>query len=308
MEFITSVVVMVPGSQLAQYQAMNSSIPITFLDENIVTGKHASTISTMDHQLRNYFLRNELIKQASVDEEFIMSDDDARPIRDIDFSEFKDNDRYCSYYFHDLSFWKYGSNPFDIGQQNTHQVLNQLGFPTLSYASHMPQIIDKGIFLEAGAFFNQYRERFSLCEWATYFNYSHKYYPEKFLPPARYITLCWPESPTCWPKIAQTNGYGFENYTPKLYGDGGPFQDMSMIANSEDVFMQKLILWHQYEIRSINGSWPEKNIIKKLIQFMRYCIYKLSLSDSLSTQSLLIDAKIRALLIAYEKDSQNDHK
>ena len=58
-----------------------------------------------DHAYRNYFLRCLAISRPEVDHEFIMSDDDYRPMERIDESFFVRDSRYQAYYFYDLDQW-----------------------------------------------------------------------------------------------------------------------------------------------------------------------------------------------------------
>lgn len=261
MEFVSDVVVCVPDQQLNEFEAdkakLEPRIPIRIFGQNkVLTNAERSTLDTLDHQQKNYLLRTRLARLNEIDAQFIMSDDDARPLKKIDRTLFLEDEKYHHYYFHDLARWKHNRTDFDRGQLNTHAVLNQTDLPHLSYASHMPQIIDKDLFVESARFFKDFALQHSLCEWSCYFNYAYSHYPEKFHLPSTYLTLCWPEHPLAWkPGVEATQLY-FENFTPSLYQQGGIFHQLSEPNNHSRIpeeqlarnNVQKVILWKSYVI------------------------------------------------------------
>jgi len=252
MPFVDEVVIVIPGSTRPGFDNVNDLFPAVFIhDESLVQADRKS----LDHQTRDYLLRAALSGHSAIAEEFIMSDDDYRPLAMIDAASFKENGKYHSYYFYDLADWIYNETDFDIGQQNTCQVMKYLKFPHLSYASHMPQIVRKDILGESKERFSAYSARHSLCEWSTYFNYAHRYHPELFHPAQPYKTLCWPDCVTCWPKAIEPEEYLFENFSPRLYGKGGPFSDFAAPdTGSDDQRFAKILAWYRHEISTLQGS------------------------------------------------------
>lgn len=251
MPFIDEIVAVVPGRNKDMFEPVGHEHGVNYLFDESLTQQD---LSKLDHQTRDYLLRTALSGIGDIAEEFIMSDDDYRPLEIIDPAFFKEEDRYHSYYCYDLKDWVHGSNPFDIGQQDTYQLLKYMKYPQMSYASHMPQIINKRILGESSRTFAPFIERLALCEWSTYFNFAHLVYPDRFNTPRPYKTLCWPDCVTCWPRMIDPDEYVFENYSPHLYQAGGPFHDVELGAPSEDIKLCKIVNWHRHELNVLQGK------------------------------------------------------
>ena len=296
MKFIDRALVMVPKVQQAQFEKIDSQLPLTIVTDESISQLDSSQLLKLNHPGRNYKLRHELAKSSLVDQDFIMSDDDSRPIENIDEAFFRNNGRHNSYYFHDLSLWLYGSGEFDISQQNTYQALKYLELPHLSYASHMPQIINKSIFGEVGDYFDRFSSRHSLCEWATYYNYAHINFPQRFNKPRIYRTLCWPESPDCWPMLQQPKAPVFENYTPSLYGSGMPFESFIVDENNSSEFhgFEKLAAWHRYRIEVLNGNANQPNVWRTTRQLIRRIFRELTTLQTVQHQSEILHTLLNA--------------
>ncbi len=259
MPFIDQAIACVPDA--IANRLTNSAIPLTIVTEStLLSNSESTTFQHLDHQRRNYLLRTRLIAQPEVDGCFIMSDDDARPLKTIRLERFMENQRYRNYFFYELAAWDNNQTEFDAGQISTYAVLQYCDLPQLSYASHMPQIIDKEIFLEAVGFFKEYAQNHPLCEWSTYFNYALKAYPDKFHAPQTFATLCWPEHPLAWRLMVQPENYLFENYTPSCYVDEKIFSRLENSAKNlqetQEISIKKIILWRQY---AITCSHPEQS-------------------------------------------------
>lgn len=296
MPFIDNAVALVPSRQVSRFSVLQPSFPLKLVTDEAVTGLDEPAIHAMDHQSRNYRLRHDLVRTRFVEDEFVMSDDDSRPLRQISIDLFKFENAYYGYYFHELANWRYGSGPFDIGQQNAYQLLTYYGYPQLAYASHMPQIINKAIFLEAGHRFREHSDTLPLCEWAIYFNYAIQHYPQRFHKPRRYRTLCWPESPLSWPKLSQPEGYDFENFTPSLYQGAGPFADISPLIDTDNRRAVTMITaWWQYEIGVLNGYAKERNPVRRLLQLCRRYFLKLTRLPDLEIQARIQDLSAPAI-------------
>ncbi|MFT5612392.1 MAG: hypothetical protein ACI9LU_002902 [Polaribacter sp.] len=277
MPFIKGIVVCVPETQKQGFQAIVSNIPIQVVVEGILLNNdEASNLSNLDHQRRNYLLRSRLIQSDKVDAEFIMSDDDSRPLKPITLDTFIKNDRYRRYFFYDLASWNNNQTDFDAGQIATCAVLDHENLEHLSYASHMPQVIDKELFIETQSFFSAHAMSYPLCEWSTYFNYAPSLSPERFHPPEAFKTLCWPEHPLAWKYYIKPANSMFENYTPSLYQNNEIFKDFtttaeshSQIAESHSQIVQtnieKIILWKRYTISCLH---PEQ--AKGLAKYFRF--------------------------------------
>ena len=90
------------------------------------------------------------MRKEKIDPVFIMADNDARPLKTIDKSVFVTEDKYNAYYFYDLDSWEGAINPtsFDIGAKKAAKYLHDHGYSSLMFSSHMPQVIDKALFVK----------------------------------------------------------------------------------------------------------------------------------------------------------------
>ena len=89
MPFIHEAVYICPGVQMNEFK-FNSSLKITVIDESNALGKRNQLFrESKDHQFRNWLLRSSLSHLEFIDDEFIMSDDDSRPLKEIPMEFFK---------------------------------------------------------------------------------------------------------------------------------------------------------------------------------------------------------------------------
>lgn len=181
-----------------------------------------------DHQGRNTFLRAQAMRNGGLDDVFIMSDDDYRPLREIDEDFFIRDGRYQAFYCHDIDEWIGTANhmtSYDEGMRRTAAFLSENNFSTKQYSSHMPQVIDRELYLELLERFPGIESR-GYDEWSIYFNYLVKEYPD-LTEPRPYETLCWPGMGTDWNVKYMPERYSFENYYEELYKDGQIFGGFS---------------------------------------------------------------------------------
>lgn len=181
-----------------------------------------------DHQMRNFYLRSLAMRREELDPVFIMSDDDYRPLEEIDKTVFVEEGRYQAYYCHSLKTWKGtagNETSYNLGMFKTLEFLEEHQYPVLQYSSHMPQIIDKEKYLE---FLDTHKdvELTGIDEWSSYFNWLSYVYPEmvRIRP---YVTMCWPGSPTDWKQDVIPEMYLFENFYEELYEETGIFKGFS---------------------------------------------------------------------------------
>lgn len=219
MHFIKKVLIACPSFMCDEVRrSYQGTLSIDFLtDEENLSGEPLPK----DHETRNFFLRCRAMRSEKLDDCFLMYDDDYRPLVDIRQEDFLEEDRYKAYYFYDLVEWQgYAREPtsFDRGMYKTRRFLLAQGYPTLQYSAHMPQIIDKRVYLEMLAK-HPGMEYEGYDEWSVYFNYAIARYPRNFKNEV-YRTLCWPGFPTDWDLMVMPKEYLFENYYPGLYEKG----------------------------------------------------------------------------------------
>ncbi len=234
MPFITEAVVICPPDQLALV-SYHGRLRVTAVDENVVLGGDRSRFrATTDHQLKNLLLRLGIATSDLVDEEFVMLDDDSRPLAPIAREELVESGRHHGYTFYDLGRWQPAATDFDRGQQATGAFLRARGLSTLSFASHMPQAIHKRVLAEAIAAVDEDIARgLALDEWSLYFNWGRHHHPELFHSPRSFVTLCWPALPTDWPWDRVPPAFRFENFYPELYRPGRLFGDLPTAFNPD---------------------------------------------------------------------------
>ncbi|MCQ2490154.1 MAG: glycosyltransferase family 4 protein [Ruminococcus sp.] len=225
MPFITEMVLCCPDKNVEELKARyHGRLELKFLtDSQILDGKPLPE----DHSTRNYFLRCLAMRNPVIDDVFIMTDDDYRPLRTLTVSDFMEDGRYKAFYCYDLNEWRGTyNNPtsFDTCMRKSRKFLRDNGYPTMMYSSHQMQMIDKRIF-------NEMTEKYpaiissGCCEWCTYFNYGVGTYPGMFKP-VPYVTMGWPGVRSDWDVYVQPTEFLFENHYEFLYREGSVFEGM----------------------------------------------------------------------------------
>ncbi|MCR5717942.1 MAG: glycosyltransferase family 4 protein [Oscillospiraceae bacterium] len=242
MPFITELVLCCPDQNADEIRnRYHGRLTLRFLtDSEVLDGRKLPE----DHGTRNFFLRALALKSPVMDDVFLMTDDDYRPLRTISPEVFVKDGVYQAYYCYDLKDWT-GAYPeltsFDRQQHRTLAFLREHHYPTLMYASHQMQVIDKRIY-------NEMTERYAdmtdkgLCEWAMYFNYAVANYPSRFncIP---YVTMGWPGSISDWNLWVQPSDLLFENHYSELYADGKVFDGLceDFCEDIAEVNQQKIL-------------------------------------------------------------------
>ncbi|MGI8425748.1 MAG: hypothetical protein ACR2FO_02535 [Actinomycetota bacterium] len=244
--FIDNVLVVTPSRFRAELNDLGIDV---IADEDLVLDS-----DILDHQGRNYALRCGLAASQAVDDVFLMSDDDSRPLTDIEETSFLMEGRYRRYTFGWLDDWSHKATAFDAGQHSTRQILGLYHFPRLSYASHMPQIIDKALLSEVVELLSPVAQRSPLCEWSTYFNIAPALHPDRFHEPEPFVTLGWPENFASWQPSVEPGAFLFENHFPEHYGGEGVFGNIDPEDHSIDASVDKVLLWRTYELELLAGE------------------------------------------------------
>ena len=226
MPFIEEVVICCPDDVAKDMrEGYHGRLDVKILtDDDVLAGRALPE----DHATRNPFLRCLAMRNDVIDDVFIMSDDDYRPLETIDKSVFVDDCGYKGYYFYFIDEWlgscgEYTS--FDVAERKTADFLRQHGLPLRQYASHMPQIIDKDVYIEMIDKFPGI-ETMGLGEWDVYFNYLQAMYPQIF-EARETVSMCWPGAGTDWRVTIKPKKYLFENFYAELYRKGRIFSGFS---------------------------------------------------------------------------------
>ena len=227
MSFLTEVVIGCPEKiKKALQDSYHGNLKMRIItDEELLNG---ATLP-QDHQERNLLLRALAIKHDSLDDAFIMADDDNRPLREINENYYIKEGKYTLYYCNaDMSQW-HGAigrpTSYDLGIANTAKVLTRLNLPLKQYSSHAPQIICKQIYQEI---LEKYPDVWhqAVDEWSLYGNYATATYPYLFRSEP-YATMNWPAIPNHWKVTLPPKEYIFENFYRELYDEGQIFGEFS---------------------------------------------------------------------------------
>jgi len=223
--FVKEYIVVTNSQHIEVAQKLVTKRKITLIEETQILGPYAKDFNQRNHQKKNWLLRASLLNIEHLENEFVMLDDDNRPLKDLDLSYFIDADgRYKAYFFYDILNWNHNCSAYDEGQHNLKTILSKHSYELLSYSSHAPQIINKDIFAQAvKQFFNIGLEH-AIDEWSIYFNYAVSHYPYLFQKSV-FETLNWPAIPADWQYQYIPEQYSFENYYPSLYATDESKQD-----------------------------------------------------------------------------------
>jgi len=217
-DFVDSYIIVTRADMIDEFQTLISKYPISIIDEDSILDG-VDNFKKMDHQTKNWILRASLLKLDILQEQFIMLDDDNRPIRDITINHFIKDNKFIAYYYYDLTRWRHYYSDYDKGQHNSMDLLRYERFDLYSYSSHKPQIIDRAIFKEVVDRYYDIAIKMPIDEWSIYFNYATALYPDLF-ENKKFDVLNWPSNPSDWEWVYTPDSYHFENYYPLLYRDG----------------------------------------------------------------------------------------
>jgi len=218
--FVKEYIIVTQAKLIKEFETIETSNKLTIIDENTILKEYKKGFSERDHQSKNWLLRASLLNIDMLEDEFIMLDDDNRPLKDITIDKFISKEgSYNAYYFNTLLDWHHSHTEYDKGQQNMKSILTAQNYELLSYSSHCPQIINKSILKEAVEKFFDIGLVTAIDEWSTYFNYAASVYPCVFNKKI-YETLSWPGNPRNWETKFNPEEITFENYYKELYDIG----------------------------------------------------------------------------------------
>ena len=243
--FIERLLVCCPARNIAELQEKwHGRIRLSFFtDEELLGGAPLPE----DHTRRNFFLRCLLMEKAPLDDVFVMTDDDYRPLLPLTQEFFLKDGRMRGYYCYDLRQWhgtQGGYTSYDLSMFRTRDFLLGEDLPALQYSSHQPQIIDRRIYLEMLRRYPDISGE-GLDEWSTYFNYGIAVHPELFSA-VPYAVIGWPGAITDWTLWCQPSALCFENFYDVLYDENRVFAGMSKEYHPETVIaesMEKVRRW-----------------------------------------------------------------
>ena len=254
--FLDDVVVVVPERLEGDFGGLG-----TVLTDEAVTGRSSAELADMAHTTRNYLLRTSMVGHPAIAEVFVMSDDDSRPLVPTDESTFIVDGRHRRRWFHTMTAWRRDTTEFDESILNTGVILRQMGFTNpVSYASHMPQLIDRDLYLATADRFADLAADYALEEWSTYFTYAPTLEPDRFADPEPFATLGWPQYPGEWPHQVTPERFLYENHHPELHQPGGLYDGLPTACDPETADatnLEKVIRWHRLDIQVRELDFPD---------------------------------------------------
>jgi len=216
-DFVKEYIIITAPHLVQVFEQIKTKYKLIVIDETTILKKYAKDFQKRDHVSKNWLLRTSMLNLDILDKEFIMLDDDNRPLKKVSIDKFIDKQGcYNIYYFYNLLDWHHKGTDYDIGQQNMKIFLTKYNYELLSYSSHAPQIINKSIFKEVIEEFFELGLTTAIDEWSIYFNYAVSKYPSLFNKKL-FETINWPESPIYWDCDFNTQNITFENYYKSIY-------------------------------------------------------------------------------------------
>lgn len=262
MPFIEELVICCPDRIVDSIrQEYQGRLALVFLpDSKVLAGNPLPE----EHQPRNFFLRCMLMKQEALDDVFIMSDDDYRPLYPMTQEFFFEGNKYLGFYFYDMREWRgcQGAlTSFDVGVHKTLKFCEENKYPTLQFNAHIPQIIEKKVFLEMVQF-HKGIERQGYDEWTTYFSYLMAHYPQRIVF-REYKTMNWPGSITDWSMYLQPEEFAFENFYEYVYSSKGLFAGINPEYNENTLEDNK------QKVKRVLAAREKYNANRR--RFLEYC-------------------------------------
>ncbi len=258
MPWADDVVVLAPAATLDR---LDAPVAVTGIPEEDLLGPDArEELASLDHASRNFTLRVALARSGAVQDLFLCSDDDFRPLKPIEPAFFVEDGRSIGYASYDLALWRRNETSFDRAQHASYQALTYLGCEHLSYASHMPMAVDREVLLEAAGAVGRLTDSMQFCEWTLTYNYGRRHHPERFTEPRPFVVMCWPQYPHEWPFWVRPPEYAFENFYPDLYLPGHLFDGIPTALDpdlAERHAFEKMLRWYRFDLDAGQLHFPD---------------------------------------------------
>ena len=259
MPWVRQAVVLCPASAAARLKDGVDGLEVVVVDEDALFTAAERCAIPSTHTARNALLRKVFVERGPLEARFLQSDDDYRPLKPIAPTDYVEDGKLISYAFFDLALWRRNESTYDAGQLAAYLVLSYLGAEHLSYASHMPQVLDKELFLASFEAAATLTPSLELCEWTLPLNYGRHVAPERFGDVRTFRTMCWPRYPHEWPYWQRPEDLAFENFYPELYEPGRLFDGISTSLNMrspEQQAFSKILKWHTFDVEAGRLRFP----------------------------------------------------
>lgn len=261
--WVQQAVVLCPGSSVEPLRRAvgdGEGPEVVLVDEDSLLTAAERAARPTTHAARNAYLRHRFYERGPLHDVFLQSDDDYRPLKPVDPTLFVEDGRLHSYAFYDLALWRRNESTYDAGQQASYLVLSYLGAGHLCFASHMPQAIDRELFLDAFAAAARLTDSFELDEWSLPLNHGRLVAPERFGEVRTFRTMGWPRYPHEWPYWQRPEDLTFENFYPELYRPGHLFDGIATALDTaapERQAFEKIARWHRFDLEAGRLRFPK---------------------------------------------------
>jgi hypothetical protein len=260
MPWLTQAVVLVPDAVAARMRAATPGPPgleLVVLPESELLA--AGETLPEDHGARNALLRLRLAQRGPLEDLYLQSDDDYRPLKPVGPELFVQGGRMHSYACYDLALWRQNESSYDRVQHSSYLALSYLGAEHLCYAAHMPQVIDRELFVQAFAAAAQLSGSAAFCEWSLPINYGRFVAVDRYWSPRTFRTLGWPQHPHEWPFWRRPENLTFENFYPELYQPGELYDGISEQLDTDAAQQQafeKIRRWYGFDLEVAKLRFP----------------------------------------------------
>ncbi len=299
MPFLSKIIIVAPPSIIAQVPGQKDEF-VCFIDETKFIQPHNPEQYNLDgfeHASFNFILRSNIICSNRAPDllgnDFLVMDDDNIPLEIISTETFFSNNTYTGYYYQRFKHIlpeKFQLRSYDISLRKTRDMLESKGMTDgFVFSSHMPQLINRNIFMEALNFFNPGLYDYLICDWSMYFNYAVKFHSQYFRQQPAPV-ICWPMNRGMAARSLLAENRCFENYYPENYKQAGLFYTLPRYATPTN----NGLVGNQKKIIAFEKKYPCKNSFSSLLSRMA-----ITLLNTLLTKKL-----IKLFYVIWKEDRQ----
>ncbi len=298
MPFLSEIFVIASPSVVKKCQSLQSPY-LHFIDERkFITSNKPETygLTGFEHASFNFILRTSIICSnwglENLSRDFIVMDDDNIPLTDISLEMFSSDNKYTGYYYQRFCHIlpeKFQLRSYDVSLVMTRKMLADKGISNgFVFSSHMPQIINRDIFIKACNYFDTAKYDYLICDWSMYFNYAIKFFSNMFQQQPAPV-ICWPMNTRLAAVSLLAREPLFENFYPENYTQKGIFYNLTRFASPSN----KEQTHHHAKKTIFLEHYPPKQGIHKLLHHL-----------TLGLANILLSRKIIKIFYVFWKEDR----
>lgn len=262
MPWVTEAVVLAPDAVHTEItdRTADGGPTLTLVGESELLSTEERSLLGAPHAAHNAVLRRALLARGPLEDRVLQSDDDYRPLKAVPETFFVEDGRMVVYAYYDLALWRRDETSFDRAQHATYLALQYLGADHLSFAAHMPQVVDRALAVAAWDAAARLTDSTEFCEWTLPIGVGRLEAPELFAEPRPFATMCWPRLPHEWPFWVRPEELAFENFYPDLYAPGQLFDGLPTALDPEHAerhAFEKMRRWYRFDLDAGRLEFPE---------------------------------------------------